>query len=174
MSGQWEWKTGSWRVRYSVEESAEIPGKRSQNPEAFYIINHLTLFWTCCLILKSPQAIYKKNDMDGSGTISTPELRMALKEAGESSQTQILAHIQAIIVFLGCILIFTACVLIPLLGFCLNNAIFQLLVARYAETDMTLDFDNFVACLMRLEMMFRKSLECSFIKYLAVNTFNQI
>ncbi|CAM4655084.1 unnamed protein product [Leuciscus chuanchicus] len=66
-------------------------------------------------------AIYKKNDMDGSGTISTPELRMALKEA----------------------------------GFCLNNAIFQLLVARYAETDMTLDFDNFVACLMRLEMMFR-------------------
>ncbi|KAK7137188.1 hypothetical protein R3I93_017307 [Phoxinus phoxinus] len=66
-------------------------------------------------------AIYKKNDMDSSGTISTPELRMALKEA----------------------------------GFCLNNAIFQLLVARYAETDMTLDFDNFVACLMRLEMMFR-------------------
>ncbi|KAG1939837.1 calpain-1 catalytic subunit [Pimephales promelas] len=66
--------------------------------------------------------IYKKNDMDGSGTISTTELRMALKEA----------------------------------GFCLNNAIFQLLVARYSETDMTLDFDNFVACLMRLEMMFRK------------------
>ncbi|XP_077082894.1 calpain 2, (m/II) large subunit b [Siphateles boraxobius] len=65
-------------------------------------------------------AIYKKNDMDGSGTICTPELRIALKEA----------------------------------GFCLNNAIFQLLVARYAETDMTLDFDNFVACLMRLEMMF--------------------
>lgn len=65
--------------------------------------------------------IYKKNDMDGSGTMSTPEMRMALKEA----------------------------------GFCLNNAIFQLLVARYAEADMTVDFDNFVACLMRLEMMFR-------------------
>lgn len=113
--------------------------------------------------------------MDGSGTISTPELRMALKEAGESSQTQILAHtVQARISFWGCILIFTACVLFPLLGFCLNNAIFQLVVARYAETDMTLDFDNFVACLMRLEMMFRKSLECSFNKYLAVNTFNQI
>uniref|UniRef100_A0A8C1WRW4 Calpain 2, (m/II) large subunit b n=1 Tax=Cyprinus carpio TaxID=7962 RepID=A0A8C1WRW4_CYPCA len=65
--------------------------------------------------------IYKKNDMDNSGTISTPEMRMALKEA----------------------------------GFTLNNTIFQLLVARYAETDMTLDFDNYVACLMRLEMMFR-------------------
>uniref|UniRef100_A0A8C1RIJ5 Calpain 1, (mu/I) large subunit b n=1 Tax=Cyprinus carpio TaxID=7962 RepID=A0A8C1RIJ5_CYPCA len=62
-----------------------------------------------------------KNDMDNSGTISTPEMRMALKEA----------------------------------GFTLNNTIFQLLVARYAETDMTLDFDNYVACLMRLEMMFR-------------------
>lgn len=65
--------------------------------------------------------IYKKNDMDGSGTMSTPEMRMALKEA----------------------------------GFLLNNAIFQLLVARFAEADMTVDFDNFVACLMRLEMMFR-------------------
>uniref|UniRef100_A0A8C2PSW8 Calpain 2, (m/II) large subunit b n=1 Tax=Cyprinus carpio TaxID=7962 RepID=A0A8C2PSW8_CYPCA len=64
---------------------------------------------------------YLKNDMDNSGTMSTPELRLALKEA----------------------------------GFTLNNTIFQLLVARYAETDMTLDFDNFVACLMRLEMMFR-------------------
>uniref|UniRef100_A0A8C1Y907 Calpain 1, (mu/I) large subunit b n=1 Tax=Cyprinus carpio TaxID=7962 RepID=A0A8C1Y907_CYPCA len=70
--------------------------------------------------------IYKKNDMDNSGTISTPEMRMALKEA----------------------------------GFTLNNTIFQLLVARYAETDMTLDFDNYVACLMRLEMMFRKSFGC--------------
>lgn len=44
-----------------------------------------------------------------------------------------------------------------LLGFCLNNTIYQQLVARFAESDMTIDFDNFVACLMRLEMMFRKS-----------------
>uniref|UniRef100_A0AAR2KBY8 Calpain catalytic domain-containing protein n=1 Tax=Pygocentrus nattereri TaxID=42514 RepID=A0AAR2KBY8_PYGNA len=64
-----------------------------------------------------------KNDLDNSGTISTPELRLALKEA----------------------------------GFCLNNAIFQLLVARYADADLTIDFDDFVACLMRLEMMFRES-----------------
>uniref|UniRef100_A0A4W5PC62 calpain-2 n=1 Tax=Hucho hucho TaxID=62062 RepID=A0A4W5PC62_9TELE len=65
--------------------------------------------------------IYKKNDMDNSGTMSTPEMRMALKEA----------------------------------GFTLNNCIYQILVARYAEPDMTIDFDNFVACLMRLDMMFR-------------------
>uniref|UniRef100_A0A4W5PC91 Calpain 2, (m/II) large subunit b n=1 Tax=Hucho hucho TaxID=62062 RepID=A0A4W5PC91_9TELE len=40
-------------------------------------------------------------------------------------------------------------------GFTLNNCIYQILVARYAEPDMTIDFDNFVACLMRLDMMFR-------------------
>uniref|UniRef100_A0A8C8JRC6 Calpain catalytic domain-containing protein n=1 Tax=Oncorhynchus tshawytscha TaxID=74940 RepID=A0A8C8JRC6_ONCTS len=42
-----------------------------------------------------------------------------------------------------------------LLSFTLNNGIYQILVARYAEPDMTIDFDNFVACLMRLDMMFR-------------------
>uniref|UniRef100_A0AAY4E140 calpain-2 n=1 Tax=Denticeps clupeoides TaxID=299321 RepID=A0AAY4E140_9TELE len=66
-------------------------------------------------------AIYKKNDMDGSGTMSTPEMRMALKEA----------------------------------GFTLNSCIHQILVARFGEADMTIDFDNFVACLIRLEMMFK-------------------
>uniref|UniRef100_A0A8C8MKJ6 Calpain catalytic domain-containing protein n=1 Tax=Oncorhynchus tshawytscha TaxID=74940 RepID=A0A8C8MKJ6_ONCTS len=43
----------------------------------------------------------------------------------------------------------------PSSGFTLNNGIYQILVARYAEPDMTIDFDNFVACLMRLDMMFR-------------------
>uniref|UniRef100_A0A6Q2Z9W6 calpain-2 n=1 Tax=Esox lucius TaxID=8010 RepID=A0A6Q2Z9W6_ESOLU len=66
-------------------------------------------------------AIYKKNDMDGSGTMSTPEMRMALKEA----------------------------------GFTLNNSIHQALAVRFGEADMTIDFDNFVACVMRLEMMFK-------------------
>uniref|UniRef100_A0A4W6DS81 Calpain 2, (m/II) large subunit b n=1 Tax=Lates calcarifer TaxID=8187 RepID=A0A4W6DS81_LATCA len=40
-------------------------------------------------------------------------------------------------------------------GFTLNNTIYQLLVARYSDPDMTIDFDNFVGCLMRLEMMFK-------------------
>uniref|UniRef100_A0AAR2IJ96 Calpain 2, (m/II) large subunit b n=1 Tax=Pygocentrus nattereri TaxID=42514 RepID=A0AAR2IJ96_PYGNA len=75
--------------------------------------------------------IYKKNDLDHSGNISTTELRMALKEA----------------------------------GFSLNDAIFQLLVARYADSDLTIDFDDFVACLMRLELMFR---EWDSIQYLLV------
>uniref|UniRef100_A0A8D3DP60 Calpain 2, (m/II) large subunit b n=1 Tax=Scophthalmus maximus TaxID=52904 RepID=A0A8D3DP60_SCOMX len=66
-------------------------------------------------------SIYKNNDSDNSGTMSTPEMRVAFKDA----------------------------------GFTLNNSIYQLLVARYSDPDMTIDFDNFVACLMRLEMMFK-------------------
>uniref|UniRef100_A0A4W6DNN4 Calpain 2, (m/II) large subunit b n=1 Tax=Lates calcarifer TaxID=8187 RepID=A0A4W6DNN4_LATCA len=66
-------------------------------------------------------SIYKKNDSDNSGTMSTPEMRVAFKDA----------------------------------GFTLNNTIYQLLVARYSDPDMTIDFDNFVGCLMRLEMMFK-------------------
>uniref|UniRef100_A0A672R6A0 Calpain-2 catalytic subunit-like n=1 Tax=Sinocyclocheilus grahami TaxID=75366 RepID=A0A672R6A0_SINGR len=65
--------------------------------------------------------IYKKNDMDGSGCMSTPEMRMALKEA----------------------------------GFSLNDCIHQNLAARYGDADMKIDFDNFVSCVMRLEMMFK-------------------
>lgn len=65
--------------------------------------------------------IYKKNDMDGSGCMSTPEMRMALKEA----------------------------------GFSLNDCIHQNLAARYGDADMKIDFDNFVSCMMRLEMMFK-------------------
>ncbi|CAF93330.1 unnamed protein product [Tetraodon nigroviridis] len=53
-------------------------------------------------------SIYKKNDTDGSGTMSTPEMRVAFKDA----------------------------------GFTLNNSIYQLLVARYSEPDMTIDFEQ--------------------------------
>uniref|UniRef100_A0A1A7WW24 calpain-2 n=1 Tax=Iconisemion striatum TaxID=60296 RepID=A0A1A7WW24_9TELE len=66
-------------------------------------------------------SIYKKNDSDNSGTMSTPEMRVAFKDA----------------------------------GFSLNNTIYQQLVARYSEPDMTIDFDNFVSCLIRMELMFR-------------------
>uniref|UniRef100_A0A8C2Z6W5 Calpain 2, (m/II) large subunit b n=1 Tax=Cyclopterus lumpus TaxID=8103 RepID=A0A8C2Z6W5_CYCLU len=71
------------------------------------------------------KTIYKKNDTDNSGTMSTPEMRVAFKDA----------------------------------GFTLNNAIYQLLVARYSDPDMTIDFDNFTGCLMRLEMMFSEYME---------------
>ncbi|XP_031440977.1 calpain-1 catalytic subunit-like [Clupea harengus] len=40
-------------------------------------------------------------------------------------------------------------------GFKLTNHLFQLIILRYTEEDLTVDFDNFVTCLIRLETMFK-------------------
>ncbi|KAG8443813.1 hypothetical protein GDO86_009121 [Hymenochirus boettgeri] len=40
-------------------------------------------------------------------------------------------------------------------GFKLNSTIHELLVARFADENHTIDFDNFVRCLLRLEIMFK-------------------
>ncbi|KAI1898516.1 hypothetical protein AGOR_G00073160 [Albula goreensis] len=40
-------------------------------------------------------------------------------------------------------------------GFKLTNHLFQLIILRYTEPDMCVDFDNFVTCLVRLETMFK-------------------
>lgn len=42
-------------------------------------------------------------------------------------------------------------------GFKLTNQLFQLIILRYTEADMSVDFDNFVTCLVRLETMFSES-----------------
>uniref|UniRef100_A0A3P9NI87 Calpain-2 catalytic subunit n=1 Tax=Poecilia reticulata TaxID=8081 RepID=A0A3P9NI87_POERE len=39
-------------------------------------------------------------------------------------------------------------------AFSLNNSLHQIIVARYSETNLTIDFDNFVGCLIRLETLF--------------------
>ncbi|KAK0151532.1 Calpain-2 catalytic subunit [Merluccius polli] len=39
-------------------------------------------------------------------------------------------------------------------GFSLSNPLHQIIVARYSESDLSIDFDNFVACLIRLEILF--------------------
>lgn len=43
---------------------------------------------------------------------------------------------------------------VTLAGFKLNNNLFQLIILRYTEADMSVDFDNFVTCLVRLETMY--------------------
>uniref|UniRef100_A0A7N8YEE1 Calpain-1 catalytic subunit n=1 Tax=Mastacembelus armatus TaxID=205130 RepID=A0A7N8YEE1_9TELE len=43
-------------------------------------------------------------------------------------------------------------------GFKLTNHLFQLIILRYTEDDMAVDFDNFVTCLVRLEALFSDSL----------------
>ncbi|XP_042560428.1 calpain-2 catalytic subunit-like [Clupea harengus] len=40
-------------------------------------------------------------------------------------------------------------------GFSLNNPLHQILVARYSEPNLSIDFDNFVCCLVRLESLFK-------------------
>ncbi|XP_048038824.1 calpain 2, (m/II) large subunit, like [Megalobrama amblycephala] len=40
-------------------------------------------------------------------------------------------------------------------GFSLSNPLHQILVARYSDSNLTIDFDNFVGCIMRLECMFK-------------------
>uniref|UniRef100_W5NF88 Calpain-2 catalytic subunit n=2 Tax=Lepisosteus oculatus TaxID=7918 RepID=W5NF88_LEPOC len=76
------------------------------------------ILWTK---IESYLNIYRGKDADGSGTMSSPEMRVAVEEA----------------------------------GFKLNNALHQILVARYSDPNLTIDFDNFVGCLIRLESLFK-------------------
>lgn len=45
-------------------------------------------------------------------------------------------------------------------GFKLTNSLFQLIILRYTEADMSVDFDNFVTCLVRLETMYSEWTVC--------------
>lgn len=40
-------------------------------------------------------------------------------------------------------------------GFSLNSPLHQILVTRYGDPELTIDFDSFVSCLIRLEAMFQ-------------------
>uniref|UniRef100_A0A8C1WRB9 Calpain-2 catalytic subunit n=1 Tax=Cyprinus carpio TaxID=7962 RepID=A0A8C1WRB9_CYPCA len=40
-------------------------------------------------------------------------------------------------------------------GFSLNNTLHQIMVSRYSDSNLTIDFDNFVACIVRLEKTFK-------------------
>nr|XP_023415371.1 calpain-1 catalytic subunit isoform X2 [Loxodonta africana] len=66
-------------------------------------------------------AVFRKFDVDKSGSMSAYEMRMAIESA----------------------------------GFKLNKKLYELIITRYSEPDLAVDFDNFVCCLVRLETMFR-------------------
>uniref|UniRef100_A0A3Q3E9E1 Calpain-2 catalytic subunit n=1 Tax=Labrus bergylta TaxID=56723 RepID=A0A3Q3E9E1_9LABR len=53
-------------------------------------------------------------------------------------------------------------------GFSLNNPLHQIIAARYSEPNLSVDFDNFVCCLIRLEFQFSEFLTL-FLCYLTTN-----
>ncbi|KPP57516.1 calpain-2 catalytic subunit-like, partial [Scleropages formosus] len=106
------------RVMVHLMDVSFIGNRRSDSGNGKLGLGEFATLWKK---IQKYLIIYKKNDLDQSGTMSTPEMRLALKEAG-----------------------FTLC-----------NSIHQIVVARYGNTDMTIDFDDFVGCCIRLEMMFR-------------------
>uniref|UniRef100_G1R0I6 Calpain-1 catalytic subunit n=1 Tax=Nomascus leucogenys TaxID=61853 RepID=G1R0I6_NOMLE len=72
-------------------------------------------------------SIFRKFDLDKSGSMSAYEMRMAIESA----------------------------------GFKLNKKLYELIITRYSEPDLAVDFDNFVCCLVRLETMFRESISAA-------------
>ncbi|XP_065115687.1 calpain-2 catalytic subunit-like [Paramisgurnus dabryanus] len=64
--------------------------------------------------------IFKNRDTDKSGTMSSYEMRDAVKDA----------------------------------GFQVNGEVLQVIISRYANKQQAIDFDNFVGCLINLEMRF--------------------
>lgn len=71
--------------------------------------------------IKQYLTVFRKFDMDKSGSMNAYEMRLAVEFA----------------------------------GFKLSNTLHQLIITRYAEPDLAVDFDSFVCCLIRLETMFR-------------------
>ncbi|XP_062850445.1 calpain-1 catalytic subunit [Trichomycterus rosablanca] len=97
----------------------------------------LTEFHVLWEKIKRYLEVFRKFDLDKSGTMSSYEMRMALEAS----------------------------------GFKLTNHLFQLIILRYTEDDMSVDFDNFVTCLVRLETMFKtfKTLDTDADGFISVN-----
>ncbi|NXK47062.1 CAN8 protein, partial [Chauna torquata] len=87
----------------------------------------LTEFKTIWMKIQKYLAIYKKVDSDYSGTIDSHEMRNALSEAGECAAQ----------------------------GHHRISAVQHSIVIRYACSKLTIDFDGFVACMIRLETLFK-------------------
>ncbi|XP_073718209.1 calpain-2 catalytic subunit isoform X1 [Misgurnus anguillicaudatus] len=80
----------------------------------------LVEFHTLWIKIQRYLEIFKNRDADKSGTMSSYEMRDALKDA----------------------------------GFEVNGKVLQVIISHYAEKQQAIDFDNFVGCLIHLEMLF--------------------
>nr|XP_055073650.1 calpain-2 catalytic subunit-like [Misgurnus anguillicaudatus] len=81
----------------------------------------LVEFHTLWIKIQRYLEIFKKSDADKSGTMSSYEMRDALKYA----------------------------------GFQVNGEVLQVIISRYANKQQAIYFDNFVGCLINLEILFK-------------------
>lgn len=86
-AGQREREARPRRVRHSVEEGAAIPGENFVTFDLKIQTSESTrgVLQQQLSVFTRLQSIYKKNDVDNSGTMSTPEMRVAFKDAGQFS-----------------------------------------------------------------------------------------
>ncbi|XP_042560431.1 calpain-2 catalytic subunit-like isoform X2 [Clupea harengus] len=109
---------------FSLETGRHIVSLLDKDGSAKLGLTEFHILW---MKIQKYLDIFKNHDTDGSGTMSSHEMRAALTQA----------------------------------GFKVNSAVLQIIVCRYANAQYAIDFDCFVGCLIRLEMLFKmfKTLE---------------
>lgn len=102
------------------------------------------------------QNIFHECDQDNSGTLNSYEMRLAIEKAGSQESAGGFGAGRREAADRGLDSPLHTC----LPGIKVNNKVAQVLVARYADDDMLLDFDSFISCFLRLKAMFSESGAC--------------
>ncbi|VTJ58783.1 Hypothetical predicted protein [Marmota monax] len=82
---------------------------------------------TCRRMISLMDEIFRECDEDQSGNLNSYEMRSAIEKAGGQWAGK---------------------------GIKLNNKVLQVLVARYADENMLVDFDDFISCFLKLKAMY--------------------
>uniref|UniRef100_A0A8D0G227 Calpain-1 catalytic subunit n=1 Tax=Sphenodon punctatus TaxID=8508 RepID=A0A8D0G227_SPHPU len=103
---------------FSIESCRSMVNLMDRDGNGKLGLVEFNILWTK---IRNYLTVFRKFDLDKSGSMSAYEMRLALESA----------------------------------GFKLNKKLYELIITRYSEPDLAVDFDNFVCCLVRLETMFR-------------------